>query len=344
MKRLLCLMVLCMCSAPLFAQMYFNTDFEWPVLPPQTDYTQMIDTGNYFIYDATYSNVLYGRKNADSSYEGFTISNIQDSLTPGIANDRAAFPAIGHDHSAQYVVGHGVSGMFINQVQPVKPTFSDTVYGVYVTNATIDVLSMEQGDSTAKKFGGSNGSDSDWLLLKIKGYRYWDMQPDSIVHMDSVSFYLADYRSDTSANDYIVKDWTWVDLTSLGEVDSLSFSMSSSDVDSNGSMRTPAYFCIDDMGTGLGTGAVHEVDGNQLISVYPNPATSGAALFINAKGKLATKHLVFEMKDISGRSVQKENLGKEKSIVLPKVMPGIYTIQLWDDDGNLADVRKLLVR
>jgi hypothetical protein len=46
-------------------------------------------------------------------------------------------------------------------------------------------------------------------------------------------------------DDYILKEWEWLDLTSLGLVTSLNFALESSDVGEYG-MNTPAYFCIDD--------------------------------------------------------------------------------------------------
>jgi hypothetical protein len=60
-----------------------------------------------------------------------------------------------------------------------------------------------------------------------------------------VDFYLADYRSD---EDYIINAWTWVDLTGLGAVYGLEFSLSSSD-NSDYGMNTPAYFAMDNLET-----------------------------------------------------------------------------------------------
>jgi hypothetical protein len=54
---------------------------------------------------------------------------------------------------------------------------------------------------------------------------------------DSVDFMLADGTE-------IVDSWTWVDLSSLGEVKSIVFSLSSSDTGPFG-MNTPSYFAID---------------------------------------------------------------------------------------------------
>ena len=50
-----------------------------------------------------------------------------------------------------------------------------------------------------------------------------------------------------SAEDYIVDEWTPVVLTSLGNVKSLEFQMSSSDNDPIFGMNTPAYFAIDNI-------------------------------------------------------------------------------------------------
>ena len=73
-----------------------------------------------------------------------------------------------------------------------------------------------------------------------------------------VEFYLADYRFDDNAQDYIVSDWAWVDLTGLGVVYGLEFALSSSDV-GNWGMNTPAYFAMDSF--------------NGVGPVVPEPAT-----------------------------------------------------------------------
>ncbi len=63
---------------------------------------------------------------------------------------------------------------------------------------------------------------------------------------DTIEYYLADYRFDESEKDYIIKTWQWVDLSSLGKVDSLMFGLESSD-NGDWGMNTPAYFCMDDL-------------------------------------------------------------------------------------------------
>jgi hypothetical protein len=59
-----------------------------------------------------------------------------------------------------------------------------------------------------------------------------------------VEFYLADFRNGKSL---IVKDWTYVDLSSLKLVDRIKCTLTSSDNGDYG-MNTPGYFCIDNFG------------------------------------------------------------------------------------------------
>ncbi|HDM77155.1 MAG TPA: DUF4465 domain-containing protein, partial [Deltaproteobacteria bacterium] len=114
------------------------------------------------------------------------------------------------------------------------------ITGAYFTNTTYAYLSMRDGDAFAKKFGGDSGSDPDWFKLTITGIG------ESGSKTGEVDFYLADYRFDDNSKDYIVDKWTWVDLSSLGEVVALQFALSSSDSGEWG-MNTPAYFAMDDL-------------------------------------------------------------------------------------------------
>lgn len=308
-----------------------------PLPGPQTDYTQMVDTGNYeieFPYSGSMRNTtLYGRKNADGSYEGFTYSNITDSITPGAANDRAAFPASGVASSEKYGICHGTGTMHIEMWPGLKQTQAATVYYVYITNATRTVLSMENGDSSAKKFGGVNGTDSDWLLLTIKGYN------DTSQVVDSTLFYLADFRSDTVANHYIIKDWVPVGLESMGQVDSLSFSLSSSDVDSNGKMRTPAYFCIDEFSIEGGGGIRTQKLNNQL-SLFPNPAQAGGQMTLKDFSGNYEDYFI-QAFDISGRKVFGRKITSNQSFRLPELPSGNYVFTILDEEKTIIGYRKI---
>jgi hypothetical protein len=296
------------------------------------DYTMTIDTGNYSfnpsLFDTWNKTKLYGRKEVDSTYSGFTYSNIQNSTTPGRINDRAAYPAIGADNSPQYAIAHGIdNGMRIDLYIGIKPTNAAHVYHTYITNATTTVLSMENGDSTAKKFGGVDGTDPDWLLLTIKGYTYhWNNNGDSAQLVDSIQIYLADYRSADSTEDYILKTWQQIDLTEFGQIDSLSFHLTSSDTDSTG-MKTPAYFCIDNFEIEF-VGGIYENKKNALdVSIYPNPAKD----VLNIKAKVPVSARIY---DISGKLkiVNQTEIGKE--IDIAHLPAGIYLVKITDEKSR----------
>ena len=170
-----------------------------------------------------------------SSWSGFAYSSKTDTTTPGFDNQYSAIPGAGAGGSAVYAVGvMGMGGA------PASVTFdlATEVVSVAVTNTTYAYLSMRDGDAFAKKFGGADGSEPDWLKLTITG-----------VHDDdttaTVEVYLADFRGE-AATDGLVSTWTVVDLAPLGVVSALGFSLASSDVGEYG-MNTPGYFALDDL-------------------------------------------------------------------------------------------------
>lgn len=167
-------------------------------------------------------------------WSGWVYSNTTDTTTPGFANQTSAITG-GGLASANYGVA------FAGDATPLI-TFSTPVIVStgYFTNTTYAALSMLQGDGFAKKFGGASGTDADFLKLTVFGRDAADVQTRS------VDFYLADYRFANSADDYIVSQWRALDLSSLGVVSKLAFSMSSSDNGPFG-MNTPAYFALDDL-------------------------------------------------------------------------------------------------
>lgn len=304
-------------------------NFEYEMLPEaNTDYTQTVDTGNYYLTDWSGSE-FYGRKESWGGFSGFTYSNVQDSVTPGFENDRAAFPAIGALGSSQYGVCYGAeSGALIRRYESMRPTYQAAVFGMYVTNATYAVKSMENGDGFAKKFGGADGTDPDWLLLTIKGYNF------STGITDSVEFYLADFRSDDPSEDYIVKDWRYINLESLDAVDSLSFSLTSSDIGEFG-MNTPAYFCLDEIGIEVGPNSISEVNNKLAVNLFPNPTINGLYIEgvpgINYNAKVA---------DISGKLLKIAVVTNYISIAdLPS---GIYMVYLEDKKSGKNKVQKII--
>lgn len=165
---------------------------------------------------------------------GWSYSNHTDTSTPGFGNQYSAYAGSGEGGSANYAVGF---------IGPLETRFaaSAIVSGAYFTNTTYAALSMRDGDGFAKKFGGASGNDADFLKLTITGY-------NGVSATGSVDFYLADYRFADNAQDYLVQQWTFVSLASLGAVTRLGFELASSDNGPFG-MNTPAYFALDTLTT-----------------------------------------------------------------------------------------------
>lgn len=101
---------------------------------------------------------------------------------------------------------------------------------VSITNFAYMPVVLTQGDAYSRKF--ENG---DYCVLHIYGVSVAnDMR-------GPVDVYLADFRDGKTE---ILKEWKTVDLSSLGTVKQVAFSIESTDVGTWG-INTPTYFCLD---------------------------------------------------------------------------------------------------
>ncbi len=168
------------------------------------------------------------------SWKGFAYSNITDTAASDWGAQYNAITGSGEGGSANYAVGYvGWGGPPTMMLE-----MPSVIAGLSVTNNNYAYYSMMYGDMFAKQFGGASGDDADWFLLTITGKNELEEVTGT------VDFYLADYRFADNGLDYIVDGWEYVDLGPLGEVSSVEFSLSSSDVGEYG-MNTPVYFVID---------------------------------------------------------------------------------------------------
>jgi hypothetical protein len=184
------------------------------------------------------------------SWDGFVYSNINDTTTASYTNNFAAITGTDYSGSGNYAVSYIPMDWGSGTYDPIPQTvsfgavtgedYNTTISGAYFTNTTYAYLSMRDGDSVAKKFGGDTGDDPDYFKLIIKGI-------DELGnYTGTVDFYLADFRFADNSLDYIVDEWTWVDLTGLGDVIGLEFSLDSSDAGDWG-INTPMYFAMDNL-------------------------------------------------------------------------------------------------
>ncbi|MFN0048672.1 MAG: DUF4465 domain-containing protein [Cytophagales bacterium] len=164
---------------------------------------------------------------------GWAASNVTNTTLAGYDNLYGTYPGQGADNSKNYVVGQ----------QDAIVTFYNTVTvaGLQIANATYAALSMKNGDSFAKKFGGTNGTDPDYFKLRILGF-----QNGMLNTVSGIDVFLADFRSSVSGEDFILDTWKSVDLSALGAVDSLKFKLYSSDTGKLG-INTPLFFNVDNI-------------------------------------------------------------------------------------------------
>ncbi len=259
------------------------------------------------------------------SWSGWAISSMNDTTTPGYLNDLSSITGSGYDGSTTYATTF-VVGESILKLQGAAE--GGMVNGFYITNNTYTYLSMLNGDGFAKKFGGLLGDDPDYLVLTIKKYK------DGVLGMDSVNFYLADYRFEDNSQDYIVSDWQYVDLTSLGDVDSLSFTLDSTDKSSVG-MNTPAYFSMDNFETADVSVNVPSFEA-ATFKMFPNPSTD----FVQIEGlKPFAANGSIEVRDLMGRIVlQEKNFSTQGTLRLDlsDLASGLYFVRIGNEVGRLV--------
>jgi Domain of unknown function (DUF4465)/Secretion system C-terminal sorting domain len=258
---------------------------------------------------------------AFQSWEGWAISRVKDSLTQGFSNQYGCITGKGVNNSQTYAVGYYFNPAVIDLKGPAA---GKGVQGMYINNSTYAYYSMKSGDAFAKRFGGVTGNDPDFFLLTIKAY------VNGAFKKDSVNFYLADYRFTDNTKDYLLKDWTFVNLSSLGNVDQLYFYLSSSDNGGFG-MNTPAYFCMDNITTLEGSVSSFDLENTQKLSVYPNPTIED----VHVTGKTGP----YAIYKIDGTLVKNGILTEqEQSIQLGDMTPGVYALRVGGEVMRLVKI------
>ena len=207
-------------------------DFENLTLAAEAHWNGSALEGSYTATDsftsgvATYNNYYSYDKDWDySSWSAFAYANYTDTTTSGLDGQYMVIPGSGAEESANYAVG------YCNAFASLQPeiTFDEpqVVSGAFFTNTNYTYYSMLNGDVFAKKFEAG-----DWFKLTITG------KDASGIETGDVEFLLANGTD-------IVDTWTWVDLSGLGMVKKITFSLTSSDSDAIWGMNTPAYFAVD---------------------------------------------------------------------------------------------------
>jgi len=311
-------------SVALFIAMLFATelqaqtiaDFENLALPSDSMWNGSDMSGGFTSGKAYFSNTYNAQY---SSWGGFAYSSKKDTLTAGFGNMYSSANGKGFNNSATYAVGFVSAYSGVAAINLLAEAKGKTVDGFYINNNTYAYQSMLNGDAYAKKF---TSHDTDWFKLSTIGYLEGNIT-------DTVDFYLADFRFADSSNAYIIKSWTWLDLTALGNVDSLVFQMSSSDNGTYG-MNTPSYFCMDNFTTKNGVGFA-DVKQESAIRIYPNPVQN--TLHIDMSSSISRIQIL----DVNGRLVYDyANMNSQTSINVKDFKQGLYFMQIYSEQGIIT--------
>lgn len=252
-------------------------------------------------------------------WNGFAYSNQTDLNTASYTNYSAYSPnGGGANGSPNYGFVYSYSGdtMTFDQVVSVQ--------SIMITNSVWAYKFMDGSDGSGHDF-----VTGDYFKLTITAViddngTLGDSNDDTLGN--SIDFYLADF---TNGNTIIIGDWTNVDLSSLGNVKGLKFSMTASDD------YTPFYFAMDDLvySTTLGVNENSIVDAAEL---YPNPAKH---IFYLSNIKNANVIIT----DVNGKQIlSKENCFENEQFNISNIKSGIYFVKI--EKNNKISTKKLIIR
>lgn len=253
---------------------------------------------------------------------GFALSNHTDSVTSGFSNMYSAKAGSGYSGSSNYLVAYGETYFKSYSGWPFD------LASLYITNTTYAYNSMRDGDQFAKKFGGLDGTDPDFFSVTF--HRFW-----SGALQDSLTVYLADFRSDNPAEDYIIRDWTAVNFANPGSsfADSVHITFASSDTGMFG-INTPLYFAMDFISAVEYINATEDV-GNSSVLLYPNPANDVVRL--TAEATISSADLL----GLDGKVIRRAD--KQNQIPTSDLANGLYWVRTVFSDGRIR-TNKVIVQ
>ncbi len=195
------------------------TVHNWLSATPEKEGTNDWKSGDYTFY--TYYTVsTYG-----PYYAGFYASNETANTSTGYTEPyRSAKGGAfeGENFGILYIDNY-------NGTNSIRFDNTQTATGFYVTNNAYTVQVMAHGGNGAKVF-----AQGDYLNLVCVG---------KLGGKETGKKVTVKLAEDTK----YIKEWTYVDLSELGQVDEVVFSMEGSDNNDYG-LLTPAYFCLDNFG------------------------------------------------------------------------------------------------
>ncbi len=170
-----------------------------------------------------------------SLWYGFAYSQMHDVKTSDYTTNEFSAYVFNDPQENKFMVGYvstwNAPSITITFSQPVKDLSFD------VANTTITALSMKEGDA----YGGKKFTDSDWFKLLVQ---FYDASGDPLFVDDNDN--PVPQEIPLAQGTQILNSWIQYTTTG-GPVSKVDFLLISTDNDPTFGMRTPAYFCIDNI-------------------------------------------------------------------------------------------------
>jgi hypothetical protein len=237
-------------------------DFEDLYLAPETYWqgpdgnTETNMESKFYSGSYAFSNTYYPDWNY---WGGYGYSNVTaTNFDPAQFSTQQFRSFVGHGagNTANYAVVYTMGAR--TDINMTHTTEADIIPGVYLTNAAYTYNSIVNGDS----FMGAAFAEGDWFKVTFNGTK-------TDGSSTTKEIYLADYRSANASERFVVTDWKWYDLSSLGLITKLSVTVDGSRKNTGG-LTIPAYFCMDKLGAEEIITSTTEQK-QSAIQVYPNP-------------------------------------------------------------------------
>lgn len=220
----------------IFVQSMFKADFEEKVLAKDTFWINK-ENNNSFVSDRLRFNTK-GNYTSET-WTGFTYSNLVGSKTSEELTKFSSYNKPLEFHSS--VFGVVLLDAYGTPVTMETTDGEDHLFkSISINNSYYVYDAIKNGKYGSKRFGGTTGTEKDWLKLTIRGIN------KNGTPRGSVEIMLADYTSGSNRFNTILEEWTDFDLQKLGKVSRLEFVMTSSDSRPD-KINTPPFVCFDEI-------------------------------------------------------------------------------------------------
>lgn len=168
------------------------------------------------------------------SWDGFACSSKVDTSTVGYTNQYSVCTTSGAGGSQKFAVLYAPD--FYSRDSAVC-SFQQAVslQSLMINNSTYVYKAIKEGRDGYTNLTGFEAGD--YFYVTVTGF------DENGMKTNSTDIYLADFRNGQS---YVCNRWTSINLSTLGNVKTLSFRFTSSDMGDWGS-NTPMYCCIDNI-------------------------------------------------------------------------------------------------